>query len=75
MPQAKKNEKTFEQSMERLEEIVNTLETNEKPLDETIKLFEEGLQLVKSCDDRLKQFEKQVSDLLENNGGEDNEAV
>lgn len=75
MSSANKKEKTFEQSMERLEEIVRALETNEQPLDETIKLFEEGLQLVKSCDDRLKQFEKQVSDLMENSGGDGNEEV
>ena len=60
---------TFEQSMERLDEIVSLLEENEKPLDETIALFEEGLKLIKSCDDQLKVFEKKV-EALSKAGGE-----
>lgn len=61
---------TFEESMSRLEEIVMQLEQNEKPLDETITLFEEGLQLVKSCDGKLKNYEKQIDDLMKNSGSE-----
>jgi exodeoxyribonuclease VII small subunit len=64
---------TFEQNMQRLEEIVRDLETNEKPLDESIKLFEEGLLLVKSCDEKLKEFENKVSELVKNNGETENE--
>lgn len=63
--------KTFEESMARLEEIVSELESNEKPLDETIDLFEEGLKLVKSCDATLKQFEKRVNDIMSANHGDD----
>ena len=70
-----KKEKTFEQSMDRLEEIVRMLESNEQPLDETIKLFEEGLNLVRSCDATLKTFEKQVNDLLAKDSGENHETV
>ena len=46
---------TFEQSMERLDEIVSLLEENEKPLDETIALFEEdpsyeqSAEMIKEC--------------------------
>ena len=65
---AEKKELTFEQSMARLEEIVGQLEANAKPLDEMIGLFEEGLGLVRSCDQKLKSFEKQVDDLLARNG-------
>ena len=36
-------DKSFEESMNRLEEIINDIEENEKTLDETITLFEEGL--------------------------------
>ena len=61
---------TFEESMSRLEEIVLELEQNEKPLDETITMFEEGLQLVKSCDEKLKNYEKQIDALMKNNGSE-----
>ncbi|SJZ90269.1 exodeoxyribonuclease VII small subunit [Anaerorhabdus furcosa] len=55
--------KTFEQSMERLNIIVDLLEKNEQPLDETIKLFEEGLGLVQECDKQLKGFEKKIDEL------------
>lgn len=70
-----KKEMTFEQSMGRLEEIVRMLESNEQPLDETIRLFEEGLNLVRSCDATLKTFEKQVNDLLAKDSGENHETV
>ncbi|MBR2594810.1 MAG: exodeoxyribonuclease VII small subunit [Solobacterium sp.] len=56
-------EKTFEESMARLEEIVRILEQNEKPLDETISLFEEGLKLVRTCDARLKSFETRIEEI------------
>ena len=57
-------EKTFEESMERLEKIVSDLESNDKPLDETIALFEEGLKLVKNCDEKLKTYEQYIQDNL-----------
>ena len=62
---------TFEQSMERLDEIVSLLEENEKPLDETIALFEEGLKLVRSCDQKLKQLENRINDIIQKNGGDE----
>lgn len=65
----KAEKKTFEESMQRLEEIVSLLETNEQSLDETVKLFEEGLTLVKDCDASLKNFENKVNELTENDGG------
>ncbi len=64
---------SFEESMDRLETIVKDLESNEKPLDETIALFEEGLKLVKNCDEKLKQFETQVDTLIKENGGSNDE--
>ncbi len=66
-------EKTFEENMNRLEEIISDLEQNTKPLDETISLFEEGLKLVKTCDDKLKSFEAKVEDITKKNGSESNE--
>jgi exodeoxyribonuclease VII small subunit len=61
--------KTFEQSMGRLEEIVADLEKNEKTLVETIKLFEEGLLLVKECDARLHEFQDRIDEIIKQNGG------
>lgn len=54
----------FKQSMSRLEEIIAALEKNEIELEDAIALFEEGLQLVNSCDSHLKNFENRVQELL-----------
>lgn len=59
------NKLPFKQSMNRLEEIISALEKNEIELEEAIKLFEEGLQLVNSCDSQLKNFENRVQELLD----------
>jgi exodeoxyribonuclease VII small subunit len=67
-----KKEKSFEESMDRLEEIIRELQQNEKPLDETINLFEEGLELVKACDGKLKTFESRVEALSAKNDGDSN---
>lgn len=60
----------FDTSMARLDEIVSELEKNERPLDESIQLFEEGLKLVRACNEKLNEFEAQVKDIMEKNGGE-----
>ena len=54
----------FKQSMSRLEEIIAALEKSESGLEDGIALFEEGLQLVNSCDSQLKNFENRVQELL-----------
>ena len=61
--------KSFEENMQRLQEIVQELEQNQKPLDETIELFEEGLELVKTCNTPLKSFENRVDEIVQKNGG------
>ncbi len=58
-----KKELTFEESMKRLETIVSTLEQNEESLDKTIDLFEEGLTLVKNCENKLKNFELRIEQI------------
>lgn len=68
-----KSKITFEEAMNRLEIIVSELEKNEKSLDETITMFEEGLTLVKTCDEKLKQFEAQVDTLMKENGSDQDE--
>ena len=64
--------KTFEESMARLEQIVKELQNNEKPLDEMIKLFEEGLRLVNACNTRLNDFETQINEIVRKNSLHDN---
>lgn len=56
---------SFKKSMSRLNEIVAALEKNDLELEDAIALFEEGLQLVHSCDGQLKNFENKVASLLE----------
>lgn len=63
-------ENKFEQAMTRLEEIVRTLETGAVDLDESLKLFEEGVKLTKSCQKLLGDAEKKVSVLMSDENGE-----
>ncbi|MBO4453295.1 MAG: exodeoxyribonuclease VII small subunit [Clostridia bacterium] len=56
----KKNEVSFEQSLARLEEIVKALESGNVPLEDLIKLYEEGTALVKACSEILNAAEEKV---------------
>lgn len=60
------NEKnaTFEQNMARLEQIVRSLERGDAPLEESLKLFEEGTGLVRSCGKLLDEAELQVKKIM-----------
>ncbi len=55
---------SFEQAMKRLQEIVETLERNEESLENSLKLFEEGLNLTKLCESQLKHYEEKADALL-----------
>lgn len=57
-------EKTFEASMARLDEIVNLLERGDAPLDDSLKLFEEGTSLIKNCSAMLDKAEQKVTLLM-----------
>jgi len=52
--------KTFEQSVSRLEEIVRAMERGDVSLDESLKLFQEGTQLVTSCNQLLDEARLQI---------------
>ncbi len=56
----------FEKAMERLEEIVQTLEKGDMPLEESLKVFEEGVRLSKTCMAKLDEAEKRVEILVKN---------
>ncbi len=56
-------DKTFEQSLSRLEEIVRLLERGDAPLSESLTLFEEGAGLVKNCSRLLEEAEQKVVQL------------
>ena len=63
------NELSFEAALSRLEEIVRRLESGSAPLDESLALFEEGVGLVKLCNDRLDSAEQKVRLLSKNPDG------
>ena len=48
-------EQTFESAMSRLEEISDVLSQNQVGLDESLKLYEEGVKLLKFCSDKLEK--------------------
>ncbi len=52
--------KTFEENMIRLEQIVRAMEQGDVPLEESLKLFQEGTQLVQNCGKLLDEAELQV---------------
>jgi exodeoxyribonuclease VII small subunit len=58
----------FENCLERLEKIVDELEKGNVPLEQTLKLFEEGLDLSSSCRKELEEAEGKVEILLKQNG-------
>jgi exodeoxyribonuclease VII small subunit len=59
----------FEESLERLEQIVALLERGEAPLEGTIELFEEGIRLSRRCHDLLAVAEERVQKLVREKGG------
>lgn len=53
----------FEKSLKRLEEIVAKVESETLPLDESLKLYEEGKKLIASLEKTLKEAERKVEEL------------
>ena len=59
----------FEDSLKQLESIVNQLEKGDLPLEDSIKLFEEGIRLSSACKDELDAAEGKVQVLLKQRDG------
>jgi len=57
---------TYEKAIKRLEDIIEQLENNEIPLEDSISLFQEGIQLSQYCDKKLKTIQAQVAQIYEN---------
>lgn len=55
---------TFEESMQRLEQIVRIMERGEAPLEESLKLFQEGTELVRKCGKLLDEAQLQVTKIM-----------
>lgn len=58
----------FEDSLAELEQLVERMEQGNLPLEESLKLFERGVQLTRSCQKALKDAEQKVQILLDENG-------
>jgi len=56
--------KTFEESMVRLEQIVRAMERGDVPLEESLKLFQEGTELVRTCGKLLDEAQLQVNKII-----------
>ena len=62
--------KTFEENFARLEEIIKELEKGDVSLEESLSLFEEGVQLVRRCSRQLEAAEARIAQLVVNEAGE-----
>jgi exodeoxyribonuclease VII small subunit len=62
-------EKKFEAALARLEELVKELEQGDLPLEQSLKLFEEGIKLSRICNRRLEDAERRVELLLKDAAG------
>ncbi len=60
---------TFEQQIDRLDQIVRALEKGDAPLEESLKLFEEGTELIRSCGKQLDEAEQKVVALRKTEDG------
>ena len=63
------NELSFETAMDRLEKIVEQMESGELPLEDLIVRYEEGMRLVKVCQERLATAEQKIEMIARNNAG------
>ncbi len=67
--------KTFEEAMGELEEIVQKLEEGELPLEESIKYFQKGVQLSRYCRMKLDEIEMKITILIEEENGNVREEI
>ncbi|MBU2495905.1 MAG: exodeoxyribonuclease VII small subunit [Candidatus Omnitrophica bacterium] len=65
----KEKELKFEDGLKRLEEIVAKLESGNLSLDDSLKLFEEGVKLVRFCNERLAEAQQKVELLTKDQAG------
>lgn len=64
-----KKNMSFEENMQRLEQIVRAMERGDVPLEESLKLFQEGTALVRSCGKLLDEAELQVKMIVPDENG------
>lgn len=64
MSTAKEKDKKFESALQELETLVSKLESEELALEDSLSLFEKGIQLSRICNQKLEEAEKKVDALL-----------
>lgn len=67
---ARKTPPKFEKALEELEQIVERMEAGEISLEESLKQFERGIYLTRTCQQALREAEQKVQQLVEKNGSE-----
>src|SRR3982751_2125736 len=68
-PKPREAELNFEGAMDRLEKIVEQMESGKLPLEDLIVRYEEGMNLVKVCQERLLSAEKKIEIIARNSAG------
>ena len=61
---------SFEENLKDLEELVRKLDNDDLTLDESIKMFESGMELSKKCSKKLEEAEKKINILVESSNGD-----
>ncbi|HEY3899802.1 MAG TPA: exodeoxyribonuclease VII small subunit [Chthoniobacter sp.] len=69
-PSTKSSDENFESAMTRLEAIVTDMESDKLPLEELLTRYEEGVKLVKVCEEKLTAAEKRIEMITRNAAGE-----
>ena len=76
MPEKQRTKKTggdalaFEEALAQLEKTVEQLEDEGLTLDDSLKLFEQGIVCIRTCDEHLRKAKGKVTELLQNDNGE-----
>lgn len=61
----------IDQDIKKLDELAKKMESGELPLEETLKIFNEGIQLIRQCTKSLEEAELKVKEILAAPGGFD----
>ena len=67
MPKKKSEPLNFEESLDKLQQLVESMEQGELSLEQSLKAFEEGVKLARECQSELKTAEQKVKILIEEN--------
>lgn len=70
MKPGEQQNRSFEASLEALEQIVAQLESGDLPLEKSLELFEQGIRLSRECQERLNQAERRIEILMRDNQGQ-----